>query len=127
MPQTEADLLAITPEVSDRKLALMIADVAVSFAAERCAFGINHDTRPPKLKPCPLHYDWVLKDRVGIENTPRHVAREWLTRALMRGYRIEPVDPGHKPTGKAWSIETVRRRAAVHQMPKGANDDDIPF
>jgi hypothetical protein len=122
-------LLDVTPAFADRQVANMIASRAIEFGAPY-RFAINHDIRPPGMKACPLsHYDWALKDAVGIDTPVTPIAFRWLTSALLRGYTISRVDHNHRDLvpGFSSSIAIVRRRAENHQRPKVDNDDDIPF
>jgi hypothetical protein len=121
-------LLDITPENCDRRVAMMITDRAMEFGAPY-RFSINHDVRPPKNLACPLAYDWALKDHVGIDEIRPLVARRWLTTALIKGYTISRVDERHHDMASySANIVVVRQRAENHQRPPMENDDDdIPF
>ncbi len=122
-------LLGVTDAYSDRQVALMIASRAVEFGTPY-RFAINHDIRPPGNLACPLsHYDWSLRDTVGIDTMSTPIAFRWLTSAALKGYTISLVDKRHHDTvpGFSSSIAIVRRRAQNHQRPKDDSDDDIPF
>jgi hypothetical protein len=91
-------LLAVTSADSDRRVAMIIADKLLWFTDPPFRFQINHDVRPPKCLPCPMRYDWIVKDHVGVEFKNKEVARKWLTTALLHGYKVEKVDGHRKPT-----------------------------
>lgn len=120
-------LLEVTPEVSTRRVAMIIADRCIEISDSPYRFAINHDIRPPKNLSCELNFDWTRKDRVGIDTTDVNTARRWLTHAAMLNYTLYRVDAQHSETDFSISIEKVRRRAEFHQLPKGSNDADIPF
>lgn len=121
-------LLNVTPEIADRQVAMMIADMMVHRAEPPYRFQINHDIRPPKCLACPVEYRWSVKDHVGIEMHNPGLMRMWLTSALLYGYKVEEVDGHRKPKGsRTESIDIVRKRAEYHQRPKSESDDDIPF
>lgn len=123
-------LLDITDATPDRKVAMMLAAKAVERERLPYCFSINHDVRPPKLKPCPVEYDWRCKDSVGIQTNSKSLAESWLVKALMLGYKIERVSPKDRQAdgGSYTSIEIARSRARYHQAPKReVSDDDIPF
>lgn len=118
-----ARLLTITADNSDRNVANMIAAAMLETDRQPYWFSINHDVRPPKCLACPVHYDWNLKDRVGIKTLVRERAFDWIASAAMHGYQINR--EGGKPLTS--SIAIARRRAEMAQRPKLENDDDIPF
>lgn len=128
MKSSSEKLLDVTPGYAARHVALMISDKLIENAkTEMFRFRINHDVRPPKCLACPINYDWVLKDHVGIETKNKLRARVWLTNAALKGYIIDEVDHKHQPTGgRSESIDIVRKRAEYHQRSK-TDDDDIPF
>jgi hypothetical protein len=120
-------LLDVTDAFGDRQVAAMIADKMTQAEREPYRFKINHDTRGPAFKRCPIEYDWTLKDVVGIERRNKAQARLWITNAALNGYQITEVDAKKKDQGsRTESIAIVRRRAMYHQQPK-SDDDDIPF
>ncbi len=122
-------LLEVTPAMSDRDVAGLIADKMIFYCkTEAFRYQINHDVRPPKCAPCPVEYGWIVKDKVGIEIRNKNIAKGWLTSALLHGYKVESVDGHRKPTSqRTESIELVRNRAEYHQRSKVDSDDDIPF
>lgn len=122
-------LLTITDEISDREAAALIATKIVFYAkTEVYRYSINHDIRPPTCMPCPVPYDWTVKNRVGVEFNSRHLAERWLTLALIHGYEVEEVDGHRKPTGsRTESVKRARERADYARRPKLEIDDDIPF
>ena len=118
-------LLEIKPETSDRRIASMIAEYMLETDRTPYVFAINHNVRPPKCLACPVHYDWAIKDRVGINTTDKEKARRWLIHAAMLGYIVDRYDD---QTALTCSIAIARRRAEIHQRPKPKlDDDDIPF
>lgn len=120
-------LLEMNPNLPDRTVAEMIAAVMMEghyYARPHdYYFSIEHDIRPPKNAACPVHYDWALKDRVGIKTLHRETARRWIVHALLLKFSVSR--EGGKPL--TCSIERARRRAENHQRPKVDTDDDIPF
>jgi hypothetical protein len=119
-----SQLLNVNLNASDRTIAMLIAEMMLESDALPYKFSINHDIRPPACKACALHYDWALKDTVGITTTDKLVARRWITHACLLGYRVTQ-ENGQNPLSS--SIEIARQRAARHQAPKDETDDDIPF
>jgi len=116
------NLLDISPDASDRKIANLIAEYMLETDRTPYVFSINHSVRPPLCLPCPVPYDWTIKDRVGINSTDKERARRWIIQAAMLGYSVERT--GDK-TALTMSIAIARRRAKYHQM--SSNDDIIPF
>lgn len=116
-------LLMLKPDAQDRLISQMIAEAMLETDRQPYWFSINHDIRPPKNLACPLHYDWILKDRVGIKTLVRETARKWIAAAAMHGYQISR-EGGHPLTT---SIAIARRRAENHQRPRTDDEDDIPF
>ncbi len=119
-----ARLLEIKPDLPARNVSEMIAAAMLETDRQPYWFSINHDIRPPKCLACPLHYDWALKDRVGIKTLNRERAHKWIANAAFRGYQVNR--EGGRPL--TLSLEIARRRAEYHQRPKPEiDDDDIPF
>lgn len=123
------DLLEITNEYSDRRVALMLAEQCLSMTDKPFRFAINHDIRPPKNLACPMHYDWTRKDRVGVEINDKETARRWLVSAARLGYTLYLMKADRTIDGRSWDVERARRNAAWHQRPQVEkdHDDDIPF
>ncbi len=127
-----AELLKIRPDVSDRRIAMMIAEALLELDRQPYCFTINHDVRPPKSVPCRVHYDWARKDRVGITTLDRERARRWLIRAALAGYTISQAQSKgrekHHPTGRSLSLTIARNRAEYERnLSKLDFNDDIPF
>lgn len=118
-----ARLLDIKPDLPARNIAEMIAAAMMETGRTPYWFSSNHDVRPPKCLACPLHYDWVLKDRVGIKTLVRDRARRWIVAAVLHGYQVNR--EGGRPLTS--SLEIARRRASLHQQIRDFPDDDIPF
>lgn len=119
-------LLDIKPDASDREVAMLIAEYMLEADRVPYRFAINHDVRPPKNLACPLAYDWTRRDVVGIDTSNKELARKWLTNAVLRGYTVSQYVK-FDPVGRSSSLQRARGRAALHQMPKGDDADDIPF
>jgi hypothetical protein len=117
-------LLAITPEISERQVATLIAEYMVETERLPYWFSINHDVRPPKCLACPIGYDWASKARVGIKTSDKRKAWGWIKDAVMLGYEVRREGDTFALTS---SIAIARRRAETHQRPPLSGDDDIPF
>lgn len=120
-------LLDITPDYSDRRIAMLLADKCIALTDKPFRFSINHDIRPPKNLACPLYYDWSRKDRVGIETLMYEPLRKWLTKAFMLGYTVSLTNAERENISFPHSIEIVRRRAARRRHECAQELDDIPF
>jgi hypothetical protein len=124
---TAQKLLEITPSVSDRQVAMMLADKCIELTDAPFRFAINHDIRPPKNLACPLEYGWTRKDRCGVEWKNRAEIRQWLTKAFLLGYTVQQTNERREGIGYTHSIAIIRRRAENHQRPINYDSDDIPF
>lgn len=106
---------------------MMLADKCIALTDSPYRFSVRHDIRPPKNLACAVEYDWTCKDRCGVEWKSSPMIRKWLTDAFLHGYTVRQTDAKLADVGYTHSIAIARRRAALHQMPKLRNDDDIPF
>jgi hypothetical protein len=121
-------LLEIGPAVSDRTVAMMLADKCVALTDAPYRFAVRHDIRPPKNLACAVAYEWTRKDLCGVEWKSKPMIRKWLTDAFLYGYTVYQMNAQRTlVVGFSHSIAIARRRAALHQMPKVDNDEDIPF
>jgi|SRR5208283_632015 len=89
----------LDPDASDETIAEIVA------YSHRGTWHISiiHDTRPRELHkrarnpnycpserigPCPLPYDWIRKNVVGISTRDRDQARQWIIKATLAGYCV---------------------------------------
>lgn len=120
-------LLALTPDATDIRVADLLSHQMLELSVEPYEFAINHDIRPPKMLACPLEYDWSRRDRVGVRGKTRLEAQRWLVKALLLGYTAYYTGLD-KRLEKRFSIQLARGRAAMAQLSQGlSDDDDIPF
>jgi hypothetical protein len=99
----------IAPDASDEEIADKVADYLVTMFPRSKTYhlSVSHDVRPDAVRqlermrkryptyqhdghigPCPLHYDWAVRNIVGITTRDQTEARQWAIEAMLAGYAV---------------------------------------
>lgn len=98
----------VTRHTTDQEIAELIAEYLLSlFFLPAFTIGVFHETRQSQMRwaerirkkhpkfptldptgPCPLHYTWQFRNRVGIHTTDERVAHDWIVDAALRDYAV---------------------------------------
>jgi hypothetical protein len=135
MSQTSIDYQAaedamenVNPDASDQAIAEILANYLLRWRPSHrrtYRLSIFHDVHPSALRrwqklypdrrpsdvgPCPLPYDWIHKNTVGIATRDRALARQWIIDAALAGYAVfRHLGAQYGGFGQG-SIEDIRNR-----------------
>lgn len=105
-------VVEINPDDDDATLAPILAERCVAGHTPPYYLAILHDVRrnAPATIACPIRYDWQYKNKVGIKELDREVAKQWAVGAMLLGYAVYAMWKVHGSAIGPGTIAQVRER-----------------